>query len=177
MQLILLVCIIILGVGLAGVLRLWPRGKKFSFSQHVAQNRIAIVYYFILFSIVETLLTVYLVAWFAPTFLIHQLFIYFFIVSAVSQVACTIFPERGRWVVLHRWLAGMSGLFLIPALVVLLWANISLLAKSITLICLLVMCVCIVILVRDQKRRVPYALQIVYYAGFLLPIVWISYFE
>lgn len=39
------VVLVLLGVGLAGVLWLWPLGREFSFSQHAAQNRSATLYY------------------------------------------------------------------------------------------------------------------------------------
>ena len=174
MELLLLLILAILAFGLTGLIWLWPRGREFSFSQHAAQNRSATLYYAALFLIVMPLLVAYFVLWFQPELGAPTSFVVCIVLAAVLQIACTFFPEKGRWIGLHRWLAGLSAALLIPSLALLLLANVAPLSRGIIVGGIIVMLAIVVILARDKKKRVPYALQLVYYAAFFIPIVWMS---
>ena len=170
MQMLLPVVLVLLSIGLASLVRLWPRGREFSFSQHAAVNRSATIYYAVLFLITMPLLVAYFVLWLQPEFDVATLFVVCITLAAVLQIACTFFPEKGRWVTLHRWLAGLSAVLFIPSLALLIP-----LAKGIAVGGIIVMLIVAGIIARDKKKRVPYALQLVYYAAFFIPVVWMTY--
>lgn len=174
MELLLLLILAILAFGLTGLIWLWPRGREFSFSQHAAQNRSATLYYAALFLIVMPLLVAYFVLWFQPELGAPTSFVVCIVLAAILQIACTFFPEKGRWIGLHRWLAGLSAALLIPSLALLLLANVAPLSRGVIVGGIIVMLTMMVMLARDKKKRVPYALQLVYYAAFFIPIVWVS---
>ena len=164
----------ILVFGLAGLIWLWPRGHEFSFSQHAAQSRGATIYYSSLFLVAMPLFAAYFMLWFQPKFGTPILFIVCTTLAATLQITCTFFPEKGRWVKLHRLLAGLSAALLIPSLALLLLANVTPLSKGIIVGGIIAMLAVAVVLARDKKRCVPYALQLVYYAAFFVPIIWIA---
>ena len=116
------------------------------------------------------LLVAYFVLWLQPEFDVATLFVVCITLAAVLQIACTFFPEKGRWVTLHRWLAGLSAVLFIPSLALLIP-----LAKGIAVGGIIVMLIVAGIVAHDKKKRVPYALQLVYYAAFFIPVVWMAY--
>lgn len=173
-----LLATIILVCGLLFVIYKWPQGRHKTFSQHVAARRTSIIYYSSLFLVVLPLLLLFFIHWFTPYFGLTIWFNVFIILASVFQITCTFVPETGeqriKW---HRSLAGISAIFLVPTLIILLLApTIGAISKILIMVALAAMLGCIYIVV--QKRGNPrnfLIIQSTYYAAFLLPIVFISY--
>lgn len=173
-----LVAFSVLVAGLAFVIARWPEGKRKTFSQRVAVERHRALYYIALFSVVLPLLLVFFLGWLAPEFGLSPWFNVFVIVSAATQYACTLIPEIGGWrTQVHRTLAGISAASLLPALTCLLWVStIATSAKVFTVICGSTMLATLYIaLVSNEETDNFLAIQIVYYAAFFAPILYVSY--
>ncbi len=119
-----LLAFILLFGGAAYIALRWPQGKHATLSQHVAVSRRKILFYILLFTgVIGTLLPFFFV-WFMPTFQPSAWFGVYVIVSSATQYACGFIPEVGGWQTKwHRFLAGMSALFMIPALIILALAD------------------------------------------------------
>jgi hypothetical protein len=173
-----LVAFIVLVLGLAFIVARWPEGKRKTFSQRVAVERHRTLYYIALFSVALPLLLIFFLGWLAPEFGLSPWFGVFVIISAVAQYACTFIPEIGGWRThVHRTLAGISGTFLLPALTCLLWVStISTPTKVFTAICGATMfATAYIALVSNEETDNFLAIQIVYYAAFFAPILYVSY--
>lgn len=167
--------ITLLVVGLAILVNRWPRGWEYSFSQHAAQTKSATVYYAILCVLVLVPLNIFLFAWFIPAFHMSLVFGYLFLLASILQIACTILPEKGETIKIHRWLAGASAMLLPPCLGFLYAGDIGVHARITIIIAAILMVAIMLWVALDTQRRVPYALQIVYYAGFFVPLCFISF--
>jgi len=173
-----LIATVLLTLGLGFVIARWPEGGRKTFSQRVAVERHRTIYYIALFTIVLPLLLTFFLGWFAPQFGLSAWFGIFVIISSVTQYACTFIPEIGAWrTQVHRTLAGISASCLLPALACVLWVDtIETSAKVFAGICGGIMISTIYIaLVSDEKTDNFLAIQIVYYAAFFVPILYISY--
>lgn len=175
-----LLATIILFCGLAFVPYRWPSGRHKTFSQHVALRRSSTIYYSLLFLIVLPILIAFFVNWFTPHFGITTWLNVLIIVSALFQISCTLVPERGgRMTTWHRALAGLSAIFLVPALALLLaYPTISFTSKVLTTVSLFAMasCVYLVMIARGNPRNFL-LIQCTYFSAFLLPIMFISYLQ
>lgn len=149
-----LLAFIILITGLIFVIFKWPAGKHLTFSQHVALQKQSIIYYVALFSITLPLLLLFLVGWFQPTFQLSPWFNVFIVLSSIGQLLATIVPETTGWKVkFHRFISGMSGVLLIPMLVLMLSSEqISIVGKIITLLGIITMASVIGVLMINKKR-------------------------
>ena len=173
-----LLTICILAAGLTYIVVKWPNSKHATFSQHIAASKASIIYYIVLFGIVLTLLTLFFLKWFIPTFEPSMWFSVFVITSSIAQFVCTLIPEVGGWrSVSHRVLAGLSGLLLIPALFLLLHSeSIRDFDKALVVLGLGVMIsVILTVLLQKAKPRYSLILQSAYFTAFFLPILVITY--
>jgi hypothetical protein len=172
--------VLALFAGLIFVLYRWPRGKQYTFSQHVAVHRWATVYYSLLFLITLPLLLLFFIRWFAPVLQLSGWFTLSIVISSIMQFACTLVPETGgRRTTIHQALAGVSAVFLLPCLAILLASNaVNLASKILTILSLLTM-LSIVLAVRQTKNKPgPFLLlQSAYFAAFFIPILYISYLQ
>lgn len=171
--------VILLVLGLIFVLYRWPAEKHLTFSQRVALQKQSIIYYVILFSVTLPLLLLFLVGWFQPTFKISPWFNTFIFLSSAGQLLATLVPETTGWKVkFHRFISGVSGVLLIPMLVLMLSSEeISIMGKVITLLGIITMaCVIGVLMINKKETFTPsYVHQSVYYAAFFIPILAVSY--
>lgn len=169
---------IVLLVGLLFIVWKWPEGQHHTFSQHVAVRKERILYYVLLFSVVLPLLLCFFIGWFVPTFELSAWFNVYLSVSSITQYVCTLIPEVGGWrTTYHRLLAGISAVFLLPPLFILLMAgSIATGGKVLAAVGLLVMLgiICLVAAGRGTHRRLL-VLQASYFAAFFLPILYIAY--
>jgi len=174
-----LLATIILICGLVFVLYRWPQDRHKTFSQHVALRRGSIVYYCLLFVIVLPLLVVFFVGWFTPYFGISIWFNIFVILAAIFQLSCTLVPEIGSKITTHRSLAGLAALLLSPPLLILLFENgIGFIAKIFVGLGLLTMALCIFLVIKAKGNpRNFLIIQSAYFAAFLLPVLFIGYFN
>lgn len=174
-----LLALILLVLGLIFVLYRWPAEKHLTFSQRVALQKQSIVYYVILFSITLPLLLLFLVGWFQPAFKLSPWFNVFIVLSSIGQLLATLVPETTGWKVkFHRFISGMSGVLLIPMLVLMLSSDqISIMGKIITLLGIITMASVIGILMINKKETFTpsYVHQSIYYAGFFVPVLTVSY--
>lgn len=170
---------VILAVGLLFVILKWPQDRHKTFSQHVAPKRSSIFYYATLFALVLPLLILFFTKWFAPHFEISSWFSILVIIASVLQMACTLIPEVGKNIKIHRALAGASAIFLIPALaLILLTPSITLVSKIIVAAALSIMILCAFLVIRRKGApRNFLSIQSSYFAAFLAPIIYISYLQ
>lgn len=169
----------LLVVGLAFVVHRWPAENHLTFSQRVALQRESVLYYIGLFTLVLPILLFFIIGWFMPHFQLPVWFPVFITVSALLQYIGTLIPEVGGWKTkVHRFIYGISALSLLPPLFILLLANsVSTFDKFVVVSGLATM-IGLVIFANVTKRdryEVSYIHQSIYYAGFFIPILAISY--
>lgn len=149
-----------------------------TFSQHAAQHRSAIIYYFLVFTVVLPLLLLFFVGWFVPTFHLSPLFSIFISIAALFQYSVVIIPEVGGWkTTYHVFGSAVSGIFMLLSLGVILFANsVGSVSKAITLVSALVM-ICILFVGAKNKIRHPnlLVLQASYYAAFFAAVLAMTY--
>jgi uncharacterized membrane protein len=164
-------------MGFAFITIAWPGNRHLTFSQHVARRKTSILFYILLFSATLPLLSLFFLEYFtdkigAPIWLNAII-----LLSAITQYACTYIPEIGGIrSTLHRILAGISGIALIPALVIIELSSTVLLDSLFCLIGLAVMldCICITVLAKGKPQN-ALLLQTFYFAGFFIPVLFIEY--
>jgi len=172
-----LYAVIVLLVGLSMIPMLWPQNRHHTFSQHVARHKIAIAYYIILFSIALPLLVLFFYKWFTPHVHASEWLTAFVVLAAITQYACTLVPETGgKRATVHRALAGVSGLCLIPSLLIIMASQINGSARLICGVALLAMLICLGLVVKAKgEPRNFLILQSVYFASFFVPMLYIRY--
>lgn len=174
MVLLLLFSILLLAAGLAILVKRWPRGWQHSFSQHAAQTRSATAYYAILFVLALVPLNIFMFGWFIPAFQMPIMLGFLLLLSSILQIACTLLPEKGRTVKIHRQLAGASALLLLPSLGLIYAGNSSASARIAITIGVVLMIGTMLWFALDRQKRTPYLLQVVCYLGFFGPLIWIA---
>ena len=173
-----LISITFLLVGLWFVIWRWPQGKHMTFSQHVAQHKSATIYYFFLFSITLPLLNIFFIKWFVPAFDLTVWFTIFAIAASAFQIACTLVPEvpgwRTKW---HQVLAGISAVLLLPLPVMIAFSQeIGMLDRFIAVISLAIMVGVIGFTIYAKGKHAKLLIaQSVYFAAFVIPILFASY--
>ena len=174
-----LISFIVIVSGLFFTVWRWPGGLHMTFSQHVARSRSSAIYYSLFFALSLPLLCTFLVSWFAPAFQLSDWYGFLVIVSSIFQFLCTLVPEVSGWKVrVHRILAGISGILLLPATALIIASPvITRTDKILTGVCLAGMVMLLAIALKNQKSY-PYALllQAGYYFLFFVPILFITYF-
>src|SRR3989344_1095390 len=168
---ILLIC------GLYFLTKRWPISIDTTFSQHAATNRQSYVYYIVLFVVTLPLLVIFFGHWFVPTFHVSKMFLLLFFTSCVTQILCTLFPEKGRWRIPHQILAGVSAILLVLCMSMLSTAiAIPLVFQLIFIVGLICMLTIIVITaLQGAKLKRKMIFQIVYYVAFFIPVLAITY--
>jgi hypothetical protein len=170
--------VFLLAGGLAYIPWRWPRTRHHTFSQHVAQNQQATLYYIVLFCTALPLLMWFFAGWFVPVFKLPPVFNAWVIAASVTQIACTFVPEtKGRQAQIHQALAGVSALCLLPPLWLLLSApTISTVGQMTVAITLAIMVMLVAIVAAHQGRPKNFLyIQAGYFAAFFGSILVISY--
>lgn len=120
MRQLLPLVIIMLVIGLAYTIIRWPGGMHMTFSQHAAASRWSKVYYSLLFIVTLPLLFWFFASWLIPAKDLPIAFLWFAGVAALFQILCTWFPEEGgRRTTIHRVLTGISGVAMLPQMLIL----------------------------------------------------------
>jgi hypothetical protein len=156
-------------LGLIFVVIKWPKGLSSTFSQHVAQSKVSIVYYQFLFLIALPVLLLYVLKWLEPTFDLGILFSLMIILSAVFQVGCTFIPETGGTKTkVHRTLAFASADLLIPVMIIMaLNSNLGLFARCVCATSAIIMTLIALVLVPTKGRHDKVLIfQAIFYAVF-----------
>lgn len=170
--------VVILAAGLVFLVRKWPQSKYQTFSQHAAAYKHTILYYILLFSVVLPLLTLFFVGWFVPAFHLSASFDVFIVLSAMAQYACTFVPEvGGRKTKAHQLLAGLSAIFLLPPMILLLSSrDVDTVGRIVTAVGFFAMLGVVCSLFLHRRKRLPLLLlQAAYFAAFLMPVLFVSY--
>lgn len=173
-----LLAFLILLPGLIFVAWRWPRGRAYTFSQHVAAHRPATLYYIALFSIVLPILLAFFYRWFMPTLKLSPWFGVFVVIVSITQLGCTLIPETGgKKSTYHRALAGISGFCLLPCLIFLLHSpSVAAWEKVITGMSIAVMCGILWTAGRGRgKHPQLLLLQSGYFFAFFVPVLCIAY--
>lgn len=165
----------ILAIGLVFLIRKWPKDIHHTFSQHAATNRVSTIYYATLFAVILPVLAIFFFSWFVPAHNVPLVFSILVALSLVYQLACTLVPEVGKCVKTHQVLAGISGLLLLPALLMCIFAsNIGMIDRALIVICCATMAL-VLLLVMSKRTRYALILQATYFTAFFAPILVISY--
>jgi hypothetical protein len=169
---------LLLAAGLFYVYRRWNGNLSVTFSQTVAHERSSYLYYIALFGVTLPILYSFFAYWFVPQFQLPAAFTVIAGISMAAQFVCTFFPDKPGWTSTeHRILTGISGVLLLPLLVILLFVPaVSFGVKLLILACLALMIWLLVIALRNQNgHRYALLLQIGYYVLFFVPIFYQTY--
>ena len=178
MQHLGLVSVLVLIIGLTITVVKRPAGLDVTFSQRVANNKLAEVLYSLLFIISLPILFLFFATWFVPVNGVSQAFLLFAAISAIFQIACTWVPERGgRMTVIHRLLTGISGIALLPmVLLIATTSSISAELRYIAWVVLTTMIILLTIALINQKGfKYALLLQVSYYAVFFALVLLVTY--
>jgi len=178
MQQLVLLTIFLLIIGLTFTITKWKGGLHLTFSHHAARNRSSKIFYSLLFLITLPILMWFFVAWFVPTNSLPRTFLWFAAIAVIFQIACTFVPEEGgRKTIIHRILAAISGIALLPLIVIVATSTkLSTTVHNAAWIALLVMVTLLGIALSNQKGyRYALLLQIGYYTVFFTIILMATY--
>jgi len=148
----------------------WPIGIHKTFSQHAAQSKALSIYYFLIFIVTMSAMSVGIWQWVSlqdPRF--FGVFI-LFAFAAITQILCTLFPERGRskQIVIHRIFAGMSaGLLFACSLLLSATTSSNLQGICITGIATMALVAFVSLF---TKGKFALILQAAYYLAFFVPM-------
>lgn len=174
-----LVSVALLLTGLWFVVWQWPQGKHMTFSQHVARHKSATIYYFFLFAATLPLLNIFFISWFVPHFQLSLWFTVFAVAASLLQIACTVIPELPGWrTAWHQALAGASALLLLPLPGMLACSShVPTVGRLLAGFALLTMMGIVAFAIRANAKHTQNILvaQVVYFAAFFVPILFISY--
>lgn len=173
-----LLSLILLFFGLSFIVIKWPRGRQYTFSQHIAQYTSSILYYILLFSIALPLLVLFFLEWFSPTFGMAWWFTIWLILAAIFQLLCAFIPEVGRRrVIWHKWLAGISAFCLQPPiLIVTLASQFQTIDRVIAGVSFATMFTLMIFMTINRAQHSNFlAIQAGYYVAFFAPFIAISY--
>lgn len=178
MQHLALLTFVLLAAGLLFTALKLPGGLSKTFSQHVAGNKTAEILYSLLFIVTLPLLFLFFAFWFVPEKQLPQVFLIFAVIAIVFQILCTWVPERGgSMTTIHRVLTGISGIALLP--MVLLIAQLSGLTDGLRFIAwfVLVCMVALLVTALGNQKGFKYALllQAGYYALFFAVVLLVTY--
>ncbi len=149
-----------------------------TFSQHVVATRWSKIFYALLFLVTLPLLVWFIAAWLVPNKHLPEAFLWFTYVAVIFQILCTWFPEEGGWkTTLHRMLTGISGVAMLPLVVILAMStNLSLFVRVVAWAAVGFMITLLTVALRNQKGyKWALPLQIGYYSAFFLVIVLATY--
>jgi hypothetical protein len=149
-----------------------------TFSQHVAAHHWSKIYYALLFLVTLPLLLLFLIVWLVPEKGLPSAFIWFATIAVVFQIACTIVPETGgRRTIIHRILAAISGIAMMPLVVMLIIdQHLSFLTRVVAFVVLIIMSTLLFVALMYQKGyNKALLLQIGYYTGFFIAILAATY--
>lgn len=178
MQHLILLTIALLIAGLAFTVLKWRGGMHMTFSQHAAATRTSKIYYALLFLITLPILMLFIVEWYVPTNNLPNMFIWFATIAVIFQIVCTWVPEEGGIkTTIHRALTGISGIALLPlVLLIAISSNLSVLVRGVAWGMLVLMIILLGIALINQKGyRYALLLQIGYYTAFFITIVVSTY--
>ena len=180
MQHLVVLSFFLLIIGLIVTMVKLPGGLTRTFSQRVANNKIAEILYALLFIIALPLLYLFLATWFVPVKHVTNIFLWFAAIAVMFQIACTFVPERGgNMTLVHRALTGVSGIALPPMVYIIAITNS--LAIEIRLIAWVILGLMAgllgIALVNQKGFKYALLLQVGYYVLFFAIILLATYVQ
>lgn len=178
MQHLGLISILILIIGLVVTVGKRPAGLDRTLSQRVANNKQSEILYSVLFMTALPLLFLFFSRWLVPANDLPKTFLWFAAISIIFQIACTWIPERGgRMTTVHRLLTGISGVALLPMVVLIATAQsvASGLKYTVWLGLLLMLALLSIALAKQKGFRYALLLQVGYYSLFFGIILLVTY--
>ncbi len=178
MQHLIVITIIALILGLIFTATKWRGGLHMTFSQHAATNRWSKIFYASLFLTTLPVFLCFIVFWLMPQKQLPEIFFWFAFIAVIFQVLCTLFPEENDWKTkLHRALAGISGVAMLPLVWILAMSlGVSSFARTIAWIALgCMLAILVLMLFRKATKQWALLLQISYYSAFFLAILAATY--
>lgn len=178
MQHLIIIIILLFIAGLTFTVTKWKGGLHMTFSRHAATSRWSKIFYASLFLVTLPLLMLFFVEWFIPTKNLPNIFLWFATIACLFQILCTWVPEEGgRKTIVHRVLTGISGISLLPLVVIIATSkSLSTIIHNTAWFAFLVMVVLLVIALSHQKGyRYALLLQIGYYTAFFIVILTTTY--
>lgn len=178
MQHLALLSFIVLIIGLLVTAVKLPGGLSKTFSQRVANNKITEILYSLLFVAVLPGLYMFFAGWFVPVTNVSQTFLLFAAVAVFFQIICTWVPERGgKMTFIHRILTGLSGISLLPMVLIIATTNSMIYElRFVAWISLVLMIGLLAIALVNQKGfRYALLLQVGYYTLFFAVILLVTY--
>lgn len=155
-------------------------GLSKTFSQRVSNNKTTEFLYSSLFLVTLPMLYLFFAAWFVPSLNMPQYFLIFAALAVIFQILCTWIPERGgKLTTTHRVLTGISGLALLPmVLIIAVTDSVLTGVKVAAWIALFGMVVLLTVALLNQKGyKYALLLQIGYYALFFAVILSATYVQ
>lgn len=178
MQHLGLLSFLLLVVGLLITALKLPGGLSKTFSQRVANSKIAEVLYSLLFIVTLPLLYLFFADWFVPSLGMTWHFLFFAAIAVIFQIVCTWVPERGgTMTTVHRTLTGISGIALLPMVFIIATTqSTSAYLMIISWIALIGMLTLLAVALLHQKGfKYALLLQVGYYALFFAVILLVTY--
>lgn len=148
-----------------------------SFSRHAAQTKSSQVYYFILFAIVLSLFYSFILMWFVPALGLSDNFVYIVTAGVLGQLLAILVPAiPGRKEQVHNLGAYLMALTMLPAVILIAFADVSLLV-SVAAIVTAVYMIATTVLFLAVKRSHFYFLyfQAAYIAAFHIVVILGAY--
>lgn len=178
MQHLLLLVIAVLVLGLTFTVVKWRGGLHMTFSQHVVATRWSKISYALLFLVTLPIFVWFVAAWLVPHKNLPEAFLWFTYIAVIFQILCTWVPEEGgRKTIVHRVLTGISGVAMLPLVVILAVSpGLSPFVRLAAWVAFSFMAILLAVAMSHQKGyKWALLLQIGYYAAFFLVLVLATY--
>lgn len=173
-----IISIVIATTGLSLFLIKWPGKRSMTFSQHAAQSKLALLYYFVLFSTTLPMFYLFMTRWLIPAFNISHLVLWFLLPGLVLQEVAVLVPEtKGIKVIVHRAAAFCMAILFMPVLTVII--STGTISSTARMVCLFtlgtqILIAALLIPLNGYHKNVL-ILQAVYFAGFMISILVVTY--
>lgn len=112
----------------------WRGNKAMTYSDHAAQTKQGILYYFLTFFVHLVLFTIFAFKWFAPTLELPPVFLWLLVIAVFGQLLALLIPSiGGKMTTVHDVTAYCMHFLLTPlAFMVALGSNLPTAAKTMT---------------------------------------------
>lgn len=168
------ISISIIWLGLLILIKKWPGNRSMTFSQHAAQKKVAIAYYFLLFALTMPMFYLFMTRWFVPTFNLPVLFTRVLAVGVFMQMVAVTVPEtKGVKVFIHRNSAFLMSLLLMPLLIIVITSSdVGVIARSVSIIALMIqVTIATITIPKNGYHKNVLFLQATYIAVFHIAII------
>ena len=178
MQYIGLVSVLFLIIALVSLEAVWGPAYTKTFSRLVARRRSSVIYYFVVFCIFLTGLSLFVIESLIPRLGLPAIFTWIFFLGVAAQIVCITVPEtKGLKAKVHLTAAAvMSVSCLLQVLMIVFLAQLSTISLAVSVVSAMVMLfVWSVVIGKFKVARYELALQSVYFASYLTVIMTVGY--